>query len=125
MLKEKIMSVKLFSKIMWDRLNKKLWPEKKIVITPKHVENYLKENVSISVNGKEVSFKYLGKEAQLDATWCYLEIEKVGNVKKIEIENTLMLSEFDDQTNLVNLNIAGRKKSGIGRKSVSKLKFEF
>ena len=43
MLKEKIMSVKLFSKIMWDRLNKKLWPEKKIVITPKHVENYLKE----------------------------------------------------------------------------------
>jgi hypothetical protein len=70
-------------------------------------------------------FKYLGKEAQLDATWCYLEIEKVGNVKKIEIENTLMLSEFEDQTNLVNLNIDGRKKSGIGRKGVFKLKFEF
>ena len=90
-----------------------------------HVENYLKEHIAITVNGKEVSFKYLGKEAQLDATWCYLEIEKIGNVKKIEIENTLMLSDFDDQTNLVNLNIDGRKKSGIGRKGVSKLKFEF
>ena len=90
-----------------------------------HVENYLKENVAITVNGKKVTFKYLGKEAQLDATWCYLEIEKIGKVKKLEIDNTLMLSEFDDQTNMVNLNIDGRKKSGIGRKGSTKLSFEF
>jgi len=90
-----------------------------------HIENYLKENLAFTVNGKEVTFKYLGKEAQLDATWCYLEIEKIGNVKKIEIENTLMFSEFEDQTNMVNLNIDGRKKSGIGRNGISKLKFEF
>ncbi|MGB0917955.1 MAG: DUF6702 family protein [Flavobacteriales bacterium] len=90
-----------------------------------HLESYLKKHVAFTVNGKEAAFKYLGKEAQLDATWCYLEIEKVGNVRKLEVVNKLMLSEFDDQTNLVNLNIDGRKKSGIGRKSVSKLKFEF
>lgn len=90
-----------------------------------HVAEYLKTHLSFSVNGKTVEAKYLGKEAQLDATWCYLEIQKVGNVKKLEIENSIMLNEFDDQTNMVNLNIKGRKKSGLGRKGVTNLKFEF
>ena len=39
-----------------------------------YVESYLKQNVAFTINGKEVAFKYLGKEAQLDATWCYLAI---------------------------------------------------
>ena len=90
-----------------------------------HIENYLNKNIAFTVNGKEVAFKYLGKEAQLDATWCYLEIEKAGNVKTLEVVNTLMLSEFEDQTNMINLNIDGRKKSGVGRDGISKLKFEF
>jgi len=90
-----------------------------------YIENYIKKHLLISVNTKPVDYKFLGKEAQLDATWCYLEIEKVGNIKKLEVENTLMLSSFEDQTNMVNLNIKGRKKSGMARKRASKLKFEF
>lgn len=90
-----------------------------------YIETYLKEHLSLTVNGKKVGYNYLGKEAQLDATWCYLEVEKVGNVKNLEIENSIMLREFDDQTNLVNLNIKGRKKSGMSRKGVTKLSFEF
>ena len=90
-----------------------------------HIESYLQKHLTLTVNGKQVEYKYLGKEAQLDATWCYLEVEKVGNVKKLTVDNSIMLSEFDDQTNLVNLNIKGRKKSGMGRKGVTKLSFEF
>jgi len=90
-----------------------------------YIESYLQRHVTFIVNGRKVAFKYLGKEAQLDATWCFLEIEKVGSVKKLEVVNTLMLAEFEDQTNLVNLNIKGRKKSGLGRKGSTKLKFEF
>lgn len=90
-----------------------------------YLEAYLKKHLAFQVNEKPVTFNYLGKEAQLDATWCYVEIEKVGNLRKLEIENTLMLSVFEDQVNMVNLNIKGRKKSGIGRKGVSKLSFEF
>ena len=90
-----------------------------------HIANYLKENLSFTLNGKEVVFKYLGKEAQLDATWCYLEIEKAGNIRKLEVENSIMLSEFEDQVNMVNLKIKGRKKSGMGKKGVSTLNFDF
>lgn len=89
-----------------------------------YIESYLKEHFSLTVNGKKAEYNYLGKEAQLDATWCYLEVEKVSNVRKLEVENSIMLHEFDDQTNLVNLNIKGKKKSGMGRKGVTKLSFE-
>lgn len=90
-----------------------------------HIESYLQKHLTLTVNGKPVEYNYLGKEAQLDATWCYLEVEKVGNVKMLTVDNSIMLSEFDDQTNLVNLNIKDRKKSGVGRKGSTKLKFDF
>ena len=90
-----------------------------------HIANYLQKNLSFTINGKQAVFKYLGKEAQLDATWCYLEIEKAGNVRKLEVENSIMLSDFEDQINMVNLNVKGRKKSGMSKKGVTNLKFEF
>lgn len=86
---------------------------------------YLQKHLVLKVNGKPVAFNYLGKEAQLDATWCYMEVEKVGNVRKLEIQNTLLLDDFEDQTNLVNLNIKGTKKSGISRNGAANLRFEF
>ena len=86
---------------------------------------YLQKHLVLKVNGKLAAFNYLGKEAQLDATWCYMEVEKVGNVRKLEIQNTLLLDDFEDQTNLVNLNIKGTKKSGISRNGAEILRFEF
>jgi hypothetical protein len=88
------------------------------------IASYLNRHLAFTLNGKPIEYKYLGKEAQLDATWCYLEIDKVGSLRKLEVDNSIMLREFEDQINMVNLNIKGRKKSGIGRKGVSKLKFE-
>lgn len=86
---------------------------------------YLKQHLLLKVNGKEVAFDYLGKEAETDATWCYVEVKNVARIKTIEVQNTLLLEAFDDQTNMVNLNINGIKKSGLARKGNSKLKFEF
>jgi hypothetical protein len=77
------------------------------------------------VNGKPTKFTYLGKEAELDATWCFVEVKDVKKVQTIEVQNTLLLEAFDDQTNMINLNINGRKKSGLARKGSKNLKFEF
>jgi hypothetical protein len=89
------------------------------------IENYLRRNVKFVVNTKPVVYKYLGKQAEMDATWCFLEIPNVSKVQTIEIINTLLIDQFDDETNMVNLNIAGRKKSGMSRKGNTTLKFEF
>lgn len=89
------------------------------------IESYLKAHFKLMVNGKPTEFTYLGKEAELDATWCFVEVKDVKKVQTIEAQNTLLLEAFDDQTNMVNLNINGRKKSGLARKDNTKLKFEF
>ena len=89
------------------------------------IESYLKAHFKLMVNGKPTEFTYLGKEAELDATWCFVEVKDVKKVQTIEVQNTLLLEAFDDQTNMVNLNINGRKKSGLARKGSKNLKFEF
>ncbi len=88
------------------------------------IANYLKQHVLLKVNGKDVVFNYLGKEAETDATWCYLEVQNVAKVQTLEVQNTLLLESFDDQTNMVNLKINGRKKSGLARKGSTRLKFD-
>lgn len=86
---------------------------------------YLKQHLLLKINGKEVVFDYLGKEAETDATWCYVEVKNVAKVQMLEVQNTLLIETFDDETNMVNLNINGRKKSGLARKGNTQLKFEF
>jgi hypothetical protein len=90
-----------------------------------YIESYLKRHFKLNVNGKPTDFTYLGKEGELDATWCYVEVKEVKKVQSLEIENTFMLEAFEDQTNMVNLSINGRKKSGLARKGNTRLKFEF
>ena len=89
------------------------------------IASYIKQHLMLKVNGKDVVFEYLGKEAETDATWCYVEVKNVAKVQTLEVQNTLLLEAFDDETNMVNLNINGRKKSGLARKGNTKLKFEF
>ena len=89
------------------------------------VEAYLRKHFQITVNGKAHDFKYLGKEAELDATWCFVEVANVKTVQEIEVVNSFLLEAFDDQTNMVNLNINGRKKSGLSRKGKTNLSFQF
>jgi len=90
-----------------------------------YIESYLKTHFKLTVNGKQTEFIYLGKEAELDATWCFVEVKDIRKVQFIQIENSFMLEAFDDQTNMVNLDINGRKKSGLARKGNTNLKFEF
>lgn len=89
------------------------------------IESYLQSHLEVSINGKPINYTYLGKEAELDATWCFLEVENVRKVQTLEVDNTIFLEVFESQTNMVNAFISGRKKSGLARKGNTKLKFDF
>ncbi len=77
------------------------------------MERYLKDKINIKINGKSAEFKFIGKEYDNDILFCYLEVADVKEVKTIEISNTLLFDSFDDQQNIVKLNINGEKKSFI------------
>lgn len=90
-----------------------------------YIERYLQSNLKLLLNGKSINYIYLGKEAELDATWCYVEVENVKKVQTLEVQNSIFVEVFETQTNMVNTFINGRKKSGLARKGNTKLKFDF
>jgi hypothetical protein len=69
------------------------------------LKNYVASGFEITVNGKLVVLNYLGKQQEDDATWVYLESGKLGKVKQVEVVNSLLTEKFDDQANLINVNI--------------------
>ena len=76
-----------------------------------YIGRYLERHVGIEINGRRVNAAFLGKEVDSDATWCYVEIEKTPVIRTMTLTNTLLFEAFEDQVNLVHVNVNGQKKS--------------
>ncbi len=77
------------------------------------MQRYLKDKISIQINGKFVDYKFIGKEYDNDIVFCYLEIADVKDIKSFEISNKVLFESFDDQQNIVKLKIKDQNKSFI------------
>lgn len=84
----------------------------------KGLEGYVRKHFGFRV-GKQFStpYRWLGTEQQQDAIWVYLEIPTTADLVGSYLENSLLLDEFEDQTNLVSWSFQGSKKSYLFRKS--------
>ncbi len=114
-------SVRLFT----DDLEKALSREsgQKIQISPKPdtdplIEKYLRKHFSlIDTRKQRRTFTYVGHEAEGDANWVYLEMPVDGALKTAEMQQDILMDLFDDQVNLVNLQVNGERKTYVFRKS--------
>ena len=75
------------------------------------IQDYLQKHLQIKINGKLVNAKYLGFEIEEDAAWCYLEIPKVTQVKRLEVRNDVLFDEHASQTNLLHVTVKGKRQS--------------
>jgi len=75
------------------------------------IAEYLKKKVFVILDGKDMTFNFLGSELEGDARWCYYEIEGVPSVKEIEITNVALMEIFEDQQNIVHFKTNGKMKS--------------
>ena len=75
------------------------------------LEAYYPEKMQILVNGKARQFRYLGFEIEEDAMWCYLEIEKVRNLKSLDVTNTILFETFEDQSTILHIMKSGKIRS--------------
>ena len=66
------------------------------------------------MNGENVDYTFLGKEVSedLQAVWCYLEIENINSIKELKIKNQLLTSLFDDQKNIVSITSTAEGRKG-------------
>lgn len=91
----------------------------------KLVSDYIATHLQLKVDGKPVSLQYVGFEKESEAAWCYLQVNNVTSVKKIEIRNTLLFEKFDSQISIMHVTVNGTRKSTRLNKPDAVAKFEF
>lgn len=116
-------SLEIAQKIFWDdleqALNKK-YDEDLDFSQPKDpkklnelVEEYLLENNAFEVNGKLVKIDYLGYEIEEDAAWFYMEAKNVPVPQRVKITNKVLISDFQEQQNMINFYLNDEPKTLI------------
>tara|TARA_R110002049_G_scaffold993_3_gene7151 strand:+ start:27785 stop:28258 length:474 start_codon:yes stop_codon:yes gene_type:complete len=93
--------------------------------TELYIEKYLKEKITIKINGKETSFDFIGKEYDVDIVICYLEIPHVSSIASFEISNTVLFDLFEEQQNIVKTKINSKQKSYMLIPQEDKVQLEF
>ena len=89
------------------------------------IRDYLQKHFQVLVDGKPVSFQFLGYEIEEDAAWCYLEAGKINQVTRIEVKNDVLFAEHPTQTNLLHVTVKGRRQSTKLDNPESKASFSF
>lgn len=94
--------------------------------TNKLLENYLKEKFSLTINNVRLNYHLLGKEYEKDVVFVYLEISNIREIHQIEIQSSLLIEEFEEQENIIKVNINEQRKTLFLTKRNNKalLKFE-
>jgi len=78
-----------------------------------YLESYIREKFKVHIDEKEQTYTYLGKEYENDLVYIYLEIEGVDQIKKIEVQNSMLIETFEEQQNFIKLSIAGVQRTFI------------
>ena len=65
--------------------------------------NYLNEHFKISTNNEPKIYDYIGKEYDNDIVRFYLEISNIKELKSIEVSNTSLFKDFENQQNIIKI----------------------
>lgn len=80
-----------------------LMSKKEIKDVDSYFLQYLNAHLNFSINQKAQTYRYIGKEYDGDMVRFYLEISGIKELKSIEITNTILIKEFEDQQNIVKI----------------------
>ena len=115
--------MELAQKIFWDDLEVALSKEAGVTVDflkPKdkaklesQVKAYLLKHTQVWVNGKLVPLTYVGYEVEEDAAWFYLESTATNLPKTVEVQNTLLLKDFDGQQNIVHVYLNSKSPKSL------------
>jgi hypothetical protein len=75
------------------------------------VKKYVNNNFDLYVNGSPRSLTFNGSQVNGESVWVYFEANGISDVRTIKIKNTILLSSFPKQFNLVNIAYKGSQKT--------------
>lgn len=104
--------IELETKIFFDDLQMGVGLEPRSEIPPEYgssdllIENFVKENLQISFDGAPVRLRYKESYLAEQAVWSIFTISSRNkDPKKILIENSILTDLYDDQINILNIDL--------------------
>lgn len=83
----------------------------------KLIAEYLQTHLAISASkGARTQQKFIGLQEESDAVWLYVEIPAgKAPIDQVWVQNALLTELFEDQMNILNLEVAGKKHSILAK----------
>jgi hypothetical protein len=75
------------------------------------VKKYLAKKVKIKINNTPKSFEFLSSEMNGQTLICYLKIKEVAKISSFEVENSLLMEVYEEQQNIIQMEINGKKQN--------------
>ena len=91
----------------------------------KLIADYVEKHLQIKVDGRTVGLQFVGSEKEADGTWSYFQVSNIPSVKKIDVTNSLLYDNFNQEINIMHVSVGGVKKSTRLDYPASAAAFEF
>ncbi|MCY0969616.1 DUF6702 family protein [Chryseobacterium wangxinyae] len=75
------------------------------------VKKYVNNNFDVYVNNSSKTLTFTGSQVSGETVWVYFETDGVSDIGSLKIKNTILLSAFPKQINLVNIAYKGNQKT--------------
>lgn len=74
------------------------------------VKKYVNNNFDVYVNGSPKTITFTGSQVSGETVWVYFETGGVSDISTLKIKNTILLSAFPRQVNIVTVAYKGNQK---------------
>ena len=78
-----------------------------------YLERYLKDKLTISVDGQELEIDFLGKKYESESVHLYALISNVDRFDEMNVTNEVLFDAFKEQQNIIKLKTASVAKSYV------------
>jgi len=76
-----------------------------------YFKRYLNQHFQITINDSIHKYNYIGKEYEDNIVHFYLETSNIQQLKSIEVINTSLFESFENQQNIIKINVKDFNKT--------------
>ena len=103
------------------KLTNKDFDDLKFNYLQNHIDVFANGNPDADVQGKKLQLIITGNNENESSIWFDFKFNSDEKIKSLEIKNDVLINEFSDQMNLLNINSSSGDQSLIFSKSKQKL----
>jgi len=90
-----------------------------------YFQKYLRKNLRFLVNKELVNYNFIGKEYEGDLVYFYLEVNVSDSPVSLEVYNTILVTYFEQQQNIIKFKNGSDRQSKILSKNTNKALLKF